>query len=763
MQSLVDRHGGKPHALVAILLSVQKKFGYLPADVLELIPQMTQISADRIKGVITFYSFFRLRPAGKHRINVCVGTACYVKGAELTFQAFKKDLKIADDDDTDPDRRFTIGRVACIGCCMLAPAIQIDDSVYGYVEPSEINRVIGEFEKSLSEKKHEAEFKISGEARGEVKICLCSSCIASGAGKIYAELLRWAERFNFPVKNTMTGCTGVSFAAPLIEITDQNGNNFFYSQINPENLQPVLQKHFPTRGLQAGLENLIYIGQEPASQHIIASDSSPARVWLSKKHHLVMQGCMDFPPCDFKSYKKNDGFSAYHKARQLTPEALIKEISDSGLRGRGGAGYPTGLKWQQTAAAQDQEKFIVCNADEGDPGAFMDRMLLESVPFRVIEGMMIGALAIGAQAGYIFVRHEYPLAVARIQEAISLCQQNGLLTEKAEAGKFSLHIVESAGAFVCGEETALIAAIEGERGIPRERPPYPSEKGLFKVPTLINNVETFACVPWIIKNSAAAFKKTGSKSSSGTKTFALAGKVKQGGLIEVPMGTTIREIINEIGNGVAGNGTLKAVQIGGPSGGCLPESMFDLPIDFEALTASGAIMGSGGLVVLDNSDCMVDIARYFLEFTADESCGNCSFCRIGSQKLLDILNRLCNKEGRQGDIEKLQELSQLLVKGSRCGLGRTAPNPVLTTINYFRNEYEQHIKGFCPAGKCSKMFRFVVNDDCNGCTICARGCPVDAIPFAPWEKAEIDAEECVRCGVCRQNCPQSAIEVAENE
>ncbi|MBF0543077.1 MAG: NAD(P)H-dependent oxidoreductase subunit E [Candidatus Riflebacteria bacterium] len=757
LEKQIKDKGTGPRSLVPLLLSIQDQFGYLPIEILNMIPEMTQITPFAIKGVMTFYPHFRLRPGGKHTINVCIGTACYVKGAERTFQAFREYLKIKENDDTDPDRLFTIGKVACLGCCMLAPAVQIDDLIFGRVTADEIGRVISEFNKISQEKNQVPIIPVSEKFLGEVKICLCSSCAASGAIKVYNELILISGKYGCPIKTTQTGCTGISFQAPILKITDPQGKMFYYGQVNSENLHSILLHHFSPGSFDSVIESLLYMDEEPAAMQRIDHNNPDSDVWLTKDHRISTEGCMEQTPCDLKAYLASGGFNALSAARKVGSDQIISEITDSGLRGRGGAGFPTGKKWRTTASIPGKEKYVICNADEGDPGAFMDRMLLESVPFRVIEGMIIAGLAIGAKKGFIFVRREYPLAVKRIREAISICEQEGLFSQ--EGTLFSLEIVESAGAFVCGEETALIAAIEGGRGIPSERPPYPSEKGLFQAPTLINNVETFATIPWILVHGAQEFKKYGTTNSPGTKTFALAGKIKRGGLIEVPMGITIRKVLEEIGGGVSGNARLKAVQIGGPSGGCLPERLFDLPIDFEALSESGAIMGSGGLVALDEHDCMVDIARYFLEFTADESCGNCSFCRIGAQKMLGILKRLCNRESGKDDLNKLEELSRLVKQGSRCGLGKTAPNPVITTMKYFRDEYDSHLDGFCPAGKCPKMFNFSVKDSCNGCMLCARACPANAILFQPWSPAQIDQNKCVRCGVCRQTCPEHAIEV----
>jgi len=443
----------------------------------------------------------------------------------------------------------------------------------------------------------------------------------------------------------------------------------------------------------------------------------------------------------------------------MTSRQVVDEIHSSGLRGRGGAGFPAADKWETVRNTESDIKYIICNGDEGDPGAFMDRMLMESFPYRILEGLAIAAYAVGASKGWFYIRAEYPLAVERIRHAIAECEKRNLLGNNILESTFSLHlqILQGAGAFVCGEETALVASLEGNRGNPRLRPPYPAERGLHGKPTLVSNVETWSTIPWILRNGASAFAQLGTAKSKGTKVFALAGKVKRGGLIEVPMGVTVRQIVEDIGGGIKDNRPFKAVQIGGPSGGCIPASLADTPVDFEAITKVGAIMGSGGLVVLDETDCMVDIARYFLTFTQDQSCGKCTYCRVGTRRMLDILDRLCEGQGKADDLDTLEQLAHVVRKSSLCGLGRTAPNPVLTTLRYFRDEYEAHLAGHCPAGKCKAIITYRITDDCIGCTLCAQHCPAEAIALKPYEQHEIDDTKCTRCDICRMHCPEDAI------
>ena len=444
----------------------------------------------------------------------------------------------------------------------------------------------------------------------------------------------------------------------------------------------------------------------------------------------------------------------------MTPEAVVDEVKKSGLRGRGGGGFPTGLKWQFAQASVSDKKYVICNADEGDPGAFMDRSVLEGDPHRVLEGMAICGYAIGADEGYIYVRAEYPLAIKRLRIAIQQAEAMGLLGDNIFATGFSfhIHIKEGAGAFVCGEETALMASIEGKRGMPRPRPPFPAVSGLWGKPTNINNVETFANVAQIIVNGADWYCQFGTEKSKGTKVFALTGKINNTGLAEVPMGITMREIIYDIGGGITNGKKFKAVQIGGPSGGCLPEEMLDLPVDYDSLIAAGAMMGSGGLVVMDEDTCMVDVAKFFLNFTQSESCGKCTPCREGTKRMLEILTRITEGQGREGDIELLESLAKNIKETALCGLGQTAPNPVLSTLKYFRHEYEAHIKEKrCPAGVCEKMLQYTITDACRGCTLCAKNCPVQAISGTVKQKHVIDQEKCIKCGVCMNTCPFKAI------
>ena len=601
----------------------------------------------------------------------------------------------------------------------------------------------------------------------EIRVGLGSCGVASGAEPVRDALERAAREAGANGIVKTVGCNGMCHREPLVEVLSAEGAVALYGNVTAKTAQQIARRHIrpsriatrlrwkvdELRGWQSG-----YPLGPPAPQ-----DGDP-----TKQQRIVLENCGSIDPLNIDDYLARDGYRALAMcldatiAEVLSPHDVIAAITDSGLRGRGGAGFPTGRKWELGRAQADPVKYVICNGDEGDPGAFMDRLVLESDPHRVLEGLAIAAYAIGAAEGYLYIRAEYPQAVRHTRAAIRQAEERGLLGQNILGSAFSLRLEvrEGAGAFVCGEETALIQSLEGKRGMPRLRPPYPVERGLRGHPTVINNVETLACMPWIIRHGAAAFAAFGTASSRGTKVFALAGKVNRGGLIEVPMGITIREVVEDIGGGIRNGRAFKAVQLGGPSGGCIPARLANTPIDYDALAQTGAIMGSGGLVVLDDRDCMVDIARFFLKFTQAESCGKCTFCRIGTKRMLEILERLCEGKGRKDDLEKLEILADYVGRASLCGLGQTAPNPVVTTLKYFREEYEAHLhERRCPAGRCPALIRYRVTDNCIGCTLCAQACPVGAIAYRPYEKHEVDDRICTRCDLCRQACQDDAIEV----
>ena len=771
VDKIISQKGKSVDSVIPILQAIQDEFNYLPEEAMERVCELTDISAARIYGISTFYSQFRHKPVGKHIIKVCVGTACHVKGAMLVFDAFKRELKLEDNEDTDSENVFTVDKVACLGCCTIAPAVQIDDTTFGHVEPSKVSEILEEFLEAQNnpQLKQVNTSKVKEGTEGEIRIGLGSCCVASGSSDVKRELEQslLANKTNVDVKQV--GCVGICNQVPLLEIHKPNETPHYYTKIKAEEVDEIVRKHFKSSNLftrfktnAKGFFNDYVINGVPKSTMSYLSDDedTPVAEFLQGQINIATEHRGFIKPNDILEYKKLGGFQALKKClTQLSPQEIITTIKDSGLKGRGGGGFSTGLKWEIVRAVEDVEKYIICNGDEGDPGAFMDRMLLESYPFRVIEGLMIAAYAVGAKNGLLYIRAEYPLAVKRINEALYLCEKNKLLGENIMGSGFSfnLKIFEGAGAFICGEETALIASVEGKRGLPSMRPPFPAEKGLWGKPTLINNTETFSLIPWIIKNGANAFANIGTKNSKGTKVFALAGKINRGGLIEVPIGITIHQIVEKIGGGIPNGKAFKAVQIGGPSGGCIPALLSQTPIDFESLSEVGAMMGSGGLVVLDEDDCMVDIARYFLAFTQDQSCGKCTFCRVGTRRMLEILDRICSGKGKDDDLETLEKLAHSTKKGSLCGLGKTAPNPVLSTLKYFRHEYLDHINGKCPTGKCTELIQYFINDECIGCTKCSQDCPTDAIPLKPYELHIIDNDKCIKCDICRQICPVNAV------
>ncbi len=573
------------------------------------------------------------------------------------------------------------------------------------------------------------------------------SCgVATGAKKTANEFVKQITNLGLDnVKVDKTGCIGSCFLEPIVDVYDDEDNlEIRYIKVQPDKVSDIVNKHI--------------VGGEPVWEYGIPEVDQN---FLSKQKKVVLRNCGVINPERIEEYIAAGGYEATKKAlTSMTPEEVIEEIKISGLRGRGGAGFPTWFKWNAARQNEADQKYMVCNADEGDPGAFMDRSVLEGDPHSLLEGMIIGAYAMGASEGVIYVRAEYPLAIARLETAMEQAREKGYLGKDILGSGFSfdLRIKAGAGAFVCGEETALIASLEGERGMPRLKPPFPAQKGFWQRPTNINNVETFANVPFIISNGGEAFGAMGTEKSKGTKVFALAGKIKKGGLVEVPMGLPIKDVIFEIGGGIKNDKKFKAVQMGGPSGGCIPADLIDTPVDYESITKTGAIVGSGGMIVMDENTCMVDMARYFLDFTKKESCGKCNYCRIGTKRMLEILERITRGEGKDGDIELLEELAQKVKDGSMCGLGQTAPNPILTTIRYFRNEYEDHIYNHkCTAHSCTELLTFTIKDNCTGCTLCARKCPVDAISGKLKEKHLIDQEICIKCGKCEEVCRFDAV------
>ncbi len=573
------------------------------------------------------------------------------------------------------------------------------------------------------------------------------SCgIAAGAGKIYGLLEDYINSGNVAAELSVTGCNGMCYLEPIVDIYKDDGTLIRLVQVNEKNVRSIIK--------------YIETGNESEIAALKVSDED--KLFLSKQTRIALKRCGLINPEKIEDYIAGGGYRSLRRVlTEMTPETLIEEIKKSGLGGRGGAGFPTWFKWNAARQSGGDNKYIICNADEGDPGAFMDRAVIESDPHNLIEGMMIGAYAIGASEAIVYVRAEYPLAIKRLEKAIGQARENGFIGQNIMGTGFSceMRIKAGAGAFVCGEETALIESLEGNRGMPRLKPPFPAQSGYLHKPSNINNVETYANIPWIIENGGEAFAAMGTPDSRGTKVFALTGKINRGGLVEIPMGKTLRDVIFDIGGGIRGGKAIKAVQMGGPSGGCIPAELIDTVIDYKKLGATGAIMGSGGMVVMDEDTCMVGMARFFLDFTAKESCGKCVHCRIGTKRMLEILDRITKGEGKEGDIELLDELSNAIKDGALCGLGQTAPNPVLTTMKYFRNEYEAHINSKkCPAHECRELVEYSIDGEkCTGCTACARKCPAKAITGELKKTHVIDAALCTKCGSCLAACKFGAV------
>ncbi len=800
IDAILDRWGRDPHYVIEMLQDVQDQDRYLPEEVLRYMADQVQVPLRRLVHLATFFKAFSTEPRGEHEIQVCTGTACHVRGASRVLDAFERELDTTSG-QTTADGQYTVEDVRCLGCCSLAPVVQIDGQIVSAVNPGDVPRLIEKIDDGEGEPT--AEDSAGGDAleveqteliprpivpdnldsiraavrerldqyRGLLMVCTGTGCVAAGAFDLADELRGLLEERgledDYLVINT--GCNGFCAMGPIMVVQPEG---LFYEKLSSVALRRIVDQHL--------------VGGEPVERYLHRDLSTRERIplqgdigFFAKQQLIALRNKGLTDPESIDSYIERGGYQALRKAlTEMTPEGVLDEVKRSALRGRGGGGFPTGVKWESAARASVEggPPVIVCNADEGDPGAFMDRSIIETDPHAVIEGMLLGAYALGATEGYIYLRKEYPLAMQRLTRAIAQARQHGLLGRAVMMTdlEFDIQIHRGAGAFVCGESSALMASMEGLPGEPRAKYVHSTEKGFLDRPTVLNNVETWANVPPIVEHGAAWFAAIGTgprgdgedlasnpwAGSSGTKVFSLVGDINNTGLVEVPMGITLREIIEDIGGGIPGGRPFKAVQTGGPSGGCLPASMLDEPVDFDTLTAAGSMMGSGGMIVMDDHTCMVDVARYFIDFLKDESCGKCTPCREGLTVMSEVLHRICRGEGREGDIEILEDVCAAQADGCLCQLGATAPNPVLSTLRFFRDEYEAHIRDHrCPGGVCKELITYTINDRCTGCVLCAKRCPTACITGEKKQLHVIEQADCIQCGTCWDVCRFDAVTI----
>jgi NADH-quinone oxidoreductase subunit F len=753
-------------SLITALQEVNSEFGYLPKDSILRVCETLGVPPARAYHVATFYSAFSLTPKGEHTIKVCTGTACHVRGAPRVTDELSRLLGVQPG-ETTADGKVSLETVGCLGACALGPVVVVNGRYY-QASPEQIEPLL----KSLDEAPVVDNTEAVAEGTGDdgpvdvtrlmetdvgVVVCGGTGCQAYGcttvATALEAELVR--HKIRDKVDYVQSGCHGFCDCGPIVVVRPEN---IFYQNVKPEDVARIVRETVIGGRV---LEDLLY--KNPADGTAIErEDDIP---FYSGQQRVVLGDNGRISPREIDHYlERCSGYAALAKALKMEPDTIVDTITKSGLRGRGGGGFSTGRKWATCRKAKGEPHYVICNADEGDPGAYMDRSLLEGNPHRVIEGMLIGALAIGSHEGYVYVRDEYPQAVSNIIHAIGQAQERGYLGVNilGSGFDFDIKVVRGGGAFVCGESTALMASIEGRVGEPRAKYIHTVDSGLWEKPSNLNNVETWANVPLIIELGADWFASIGTSGSSGTKVFSLVGKVVNTGLVEVPMGITLQRLIYDIGGGIPEGKAFKAVQTGGPSGGCLPASMLDMKIEFDALTAAGSMMGSGGMIVMDETSCMVDVARYFLEFLQDESCGKCVPCREGITRMRDILDDICAGRGQPGDIDRLRALGTVTAEASVCALGGSSANPVLSTLKYFEEEYLAHIEhGKCPAKVCKALLTYrVLEDTCVGCTLCAKKCPENCISGERKSPHSIDQEKCIKCGACLTACKFDAVEVA---
>ncbi len=786
VRKIIAEWNDDPEYVIEMMQDIQEQDRYLSKDALEELCASTGVPMARLYHIATFYKAFSLAPRGEHVVEVCVGTACHVKGSANVLDAFERELGIARG-ETTADGKFTIEPVACLGCCSMAPAVRVGEEIFSNVEAGQVGKIIKKVQ--APETKVEAApegstaptaapgnesldalaAKVNAKWQGYkamLMVCTGTGCVAAKGFDIRDEFVNnLAERgLADDYLVVPTGCNGFCAKGPIVVVQPEG---VFYHSVSKADIDEIISSHL-VEGTP--VERLLYTDPVTGAVGRTMDDIG----FFGKQQLIALRNKGLIDPEKIEHYAARGGYASIAKVlADRDPAGVVKEVLASGVRGRGGGGFPAGVKWQSCVDAVNKvgkKPYVVCNADEGDPGAFMDRSIIETDPHSVIEGMLIGAFAVGAEEGYIYIRKEYPLAMTRLKTAVAQARALGMLGADAlgQGKGFDINIHRGAGAFVCGESTALMASMAGRVGEPRAKYVHNVEQGYRDQPTVLNNVETWANIPAIIEKGAAWFAGIGSgdvsdnpwNGSSGTKVFSLVGDVKNTGLVEVPMGITLREIVEEIGGGVSEGRTLKGIQTGGPSGGCIPANLLDMEVDFDNLTEAGSMMGSGGLIVMDDRTCMVDVARYFVDFLVDESCGKCTPCREGLHSLNNTLTRICNGEGKEGDVEFLEELSKTVQDASLCQLGGSAPNPVLSTIKYFREEYDAHIADSkCPAGVCKPLISYHINDNCNGCTLCKLKCPQQCISGERKELHIIDQEACIKCGICDEVCKFDAVEV----
>ena len=779
--AILKRYPQDESSLIMVLQDVQEELSHVPEQAVNVVAAGLGIPRSRVYSVASFYKTLSLEPRGKHQVDVCMGTACHVRGAGRLVDQIANELGIPPGGTTD-DLEFSLDTVHCVGACALGPVVLTDGEVHGEMTPRKVSKAIERCRASkrgaepcescrtadapgLSFEPLETGTDLDSLRKSLVEkaavptlsICAGSGCRALGAGalmKAFKEELA-GTGLRDRVRIQSNGCHGFCERGLLVVVRPQG---VLYQKVTPKDVPEIIEKTVKNGEL---IERLLFHDPETGAP---VSLEGEIPFYAGQKRLLMSRNSL-IDPLSIEDYIATGGYFGLTKALSgMSPEQVLDEVRAAGLRGRGGAGFAAARKWASARRNPGERKYILCNADEGDPGAFMDCSLLEGNPHSVIEGMIIGAYAIagpdgeGGQTpaeGYVYVRHEYPKAVEHLETALAQARQAGLLGKNILGSGFSydIHISRGGGAFVCGESTALMTSIEGKIGEPRAKYIHTAESGLFGMPTVLNNVETWANVPLIIAHGSAQYSKTGLRESPGTKIFSLVGKVVNTGLVEVPMGMTLREIVYELGGGVPGGKAFKAVQTGGPSGGCLPESMLDLPVDFDELAKAGSMMGSGGMIVMDEDTCMVDVARYFVHFLQDESCGKCVACRLGLTNLEEILERICSGAGTAEDLGRVEKLFDVLDNGSLCGLGKSAANPARSTLKYFREEYEAHINDkVCPAGVCRNLITYSIDETCTGCGVCIKVCPQGAIVGEKKELHRIDQAKCDRCGLCQSSC-----------